>query len=382
MSRASRFLLSKVATATCLSAVAAVVGLAISADALAESCPRTRRREAEQHKQAGWKLVTDDPARASEELEKANELCPDPFYLGTLAVCYERLGRYRDAMKALDEYLEHPGVPQREQAIAARARLGKLFGTVSIASEPTGAELMIDGFPRIPPLVTPTKVDLPPGDHSIEAVLEGFQSQSRSIVVDGGAEVDLNVTLEPVAPEPPAQELETGTEPAPEPTPRDRTLRWTGALQISVGWLFPIGSDGLLSAVGLGGDVSGGLGIGLVRVELVGFVSSTPDADGYLLEAGGGPRVAVRLGSLPLLVEAELLLGLCYLSAAQSGLVIPAGSYASLAFVPALSLVWAPLRWLEVVARPMRLELLGLAGELPGGVTIRYGLEVGVRFRL
>ncbi len=39
------------------------------------------------------------------------------------------------------------------------------------------------------------------------------------------------------------------------------------------------------------------------------------------------------------------------------------------------------LDWLEVVARPARIEVLGLAGNMPGGLSARYGLDLSLRFR-
>ena len=35
-----------------------------------------------------------------------------------------------------------------------------------------------------------------------------------------------------------------------------------------------------------------------------------------------------------------------------------------------------------VVARPARVELLGLAGDLPGGLAVRWTVDLGVRIRL
>jgi hypothetical protein len=72
---------------------------------------------------------------------------------------------------------------------------------ITISSEPAGAEISIDGqFDSS----TPSKVLLPPGEHTIRVTRPGFRPWERKVTVEIGAEKTLNALLEKDSPRHPA----------------------------------------------------------------------------------------------------------------------------------------------------------------------------------
>src|SRR5687768_13155670 len=86
-------------------------------------------------------------------------------------------------------------------SVAAAARAGEdsraLPAPLSIASEPSGATVFLDGLPRG---VTPLRVPaLPEGEHRVRLVLSGYLDNSRVLSLRAGEPRDVHVRLTPHA---------------------------------------------------------------------------------------------------------------------------------------------------------------------------------------
>ena len=71
-------------------------------------------------------------------------------------------------------------------------------GTLKIVSSPPGARVYLDNESRG---TTPLALtDIPPGNHSLELRLEGFEVWVASGTMDDGGAVEVEATLIPVSP--------------------------------------------------------------------------------------------------------------------------------------------------------------------------------------
>jgi len=364
--------------AVIFTALAAVTASVPSEAGAEQRCSSSDRDAAARHKRAARRLMDREPAEAAHELEAAHRLCPGAWYLGNLVVLYERLGRIHQAMRTLDDYLELPDAGQLEEARAARQRLRALLVSVTIETEPPGAEVFLDGE-RLPGYeTTPMRIEVDPGEHSLELHLDGYRLESRDIDGVASEDVEVEVVLE-------RRDLTDGPpDDGLAPTfgePAERGYTWTGGAQVGIGAMMPLATEQLQPFVALGLDAGGGLDFGRARVELVADLWASPAPDGYLLVASAGPRVGVPLGALPLSAEAAVLFGVSVVDVGLAGRELPVGTYTSFAMVIGVAMSWRATSWLEVVARPARLEVVGLSGGVSGGVGVRWGLDIGVRFR-
>lgn len=358
------------ASATLVVAIA-LVGVAAPWTAAAEQCDREARLEAKRLKKRGFKIRGNDPVGAARAFKAAHELCPDPWYLGHLAIIYEKLGRISEAIAVLDEYIEDESASQREQARAGRERLRALLGRIEVTTRPPGANVLVNGEPITPHRVTPTTLELDAGDYTVEVELEDHRPARELVSVGSGEVEQLEFTLEPLAFE----------QPEPEPEPEEPARRWTFSAQVGVGVTFPLGTDRIGTAFGIPIDIAGGLDLRTLRIELLLQLFIFPDVNGTILQVGGGLRLGIRLGERPLYLGLETALGLAWVNVSAPGRMIPQGAYSSFAIEPAVFFAWQLHRRVELVARPLRFEVMGLAGDLPGGVAARLGIDVGARLR-
>ena len=83
--------------------------------------------------------------------------------------------------------------PDDESSPNAKAPATAAKGTVNVSSNPTGADVLLDGS-----FVgnTPSALKLNPGKHTITVKMSGQKDWSRDITVEAGSEVQLSATLE------------------------------------------------------------------------------------------------------------------------------------------------------------------------------------------
>lgn len=123
-----------------------------------------------------------------------------------LASCYLKLHDDVRAAQHLRAYLAGaPPGPERTQAEARLAEVNERLGTtaIAIASDPPGAEVLLDAEPR-PAGVTPLSLRVPLGPHRVRLHLAAHEEQTLAFEAKRGVEAQLAATMRPlVAPAPP-----------------------------------------------------------------------------------------------------------------------------------------------------------------------------------
>jgi hypothetical protein len=143
--------------------------------------------------QAEASFAEDDLPRALELFRRAFELVPNDAVRFNIAVCLERLGRFREAT---EEYALAAHSPRLDEATRARAseleaRTRTRLGALAITGGPAGAEILIDGesLCRVP-----CHVDLDPGRHEVRLAgalasstqrVEVRRGEEAVVVIDG-----------------------------------------------------------------------------------------------------------------------------------------------------------------------------------------------------
>jgi hypothetical protein len=140
-------------------------------------------------------LDTGDVEKARRDFEAAYETLPNAAVLLKIAECKSRMADYRGAVEALDRYLtDRPAAPDRAAVESKIAALKSKPGVVKVTSSPTGASIWVDGTDSA--LVTPSELELAPGEHALEVRLHGYRSAEQSVVVEFASRKDLDVALE------------------------------------------------------------------------------------------------------------------------------------------------------------------------------------------
>lgn len=241
--------------------------------ALAVVCPRTswgqqpdpaaearaRYQEGLRSFQAGqW-----GAARAA--FEDAYRLAPNALVLANIAECQQSEGRPDLALWTYRRFLAESELqaPERVRAEVRRTvqRLRSTVGEVTVAVEPEGAQVSVDGE-ALASAPLPFPIALRPGEHAIEVRAEGRLPATRVVTVAAGQVSALAITLEREEPTPARREPEPPPEPdvvppplTPPPPPdpeaprsRDLTMLWVGG--------------GLTAALAVGATVTGVVTLG------------------------------------------------------------------------------------------------------------------------
>ncbi|WP_428263884.1 PEGA domain-containing protein [Haliangium sp.] len=194
---------------------------------------RKLRREADRHFKNGVTLFDDRKyAEALAEFEKAYALAPHPLVLYNLAGAHRALSQYDQAVDFYNRFLHDGAGVVRDRALAkGRQELEELLALVAlvdIRTEPAGATVFTDGR-EVGPSPLDDPLVLGPGDHVIEARLDGYDTAERELRVAAGDEVTVELTLTetPVAPPspPPPRPIDPAPvldRPAPAPLPPPR----------------------------------------------------------------------------------------------------------------------------------------------------------------
>lgn len=190
--------------------------------ARADDPDKARARECFKHAVA----LFDDKRFADSlaEFERSYALAPVFSTLYNIGQVHVALGHPVEAVDAFEKFLAQGGssIPpdQRtrvENELAAqRARVGEIV----VAVRPPGAEVRLDGkvLGRAP-LTAPVKAAA--GHHRVEAMLDGYRSQSREMDLQGKGRVELAFELEPLRSQQPAAAAQTPLAPVQaQPTPK------------------------------------------------------------------------------------------------------------------------------------------------------------------
>lgn len=169
--------------------------LAIMTASLAAAADDDHTRAAKQFA-AGERAFADaDYLEALRLFREANTLSPEPAVRFNIAVCLERLGRFREAALEYDTAAASTSLTDDvraragQDAASMRSRLGKL----AIAGSPAGAAVRVDGTPTC---ALPCTIEVDPGRHEIVAEAGVASARAAVEVARGGtAEVSLDATI-------------------------------------------------------------------------------------------------------------------------------------------------------------------------------------------
>jgi hypothetical protein len=137
--------------------------------------------------------------KAIVEFKASYDLNPLPIVLFNIAVCYDKVTEYADAMKYYKKFIaegkEAPG-EMIEEAIARIGDLEKYLGFVKLKASEEGAEVLVDGksVGKTPPEGV-FLFFLETGEHTIVLQKAGFYDAQKSFSVVSGETTELELTM-------------------------------------------------------------------------------------------------------------------------------------------------------------------------------------------
>lgn len=162
-------------------APAASAPTASEATAPADPADADRIAEAEALKQgADAAYLEGDYLLALQRLRAAYDLDPRPGYVANQGLVLEQLGRYAEAVAAMQRFLATD--PPPDKAVAAHAVVDRLTPPVRIETDPPGAEVRIGEAGTLLG-ETPLDIRYVAGSHLIEVRREGHAPLSRTAKV-------------------------------------------------------------------------------------------------------------------------------------------------------------------------------------------------------
>lgn len=224
-----RRLLSHVAAAVIFSVVTCAPGRGWAQD--------NSQEEARTHVARGYELFDEGDFRlALVEFERAYAIAPSYKILFNLGQVHLELGQYARAHAALTRYLAEGGAeiaPDRRASVEKDlASLQKRIATLSVQSEPPGAQVTIDDRPLGNAPIVRAVVDA--GELRVRVASAGFASETRIVKLAGGDDVTASFALQPEQPLVVTAPAPAPIEPAREglPTPAVVGFVATGVLTV------------------------------------------------------------------------------------------------------------------------------------------------------
>jgi len=195
--------------------LACALSMSAAVKAAPEGAPSPERTKARSLFAQGEKLLkAGDAQGAQHAFEEAYRTMPNAVVLLKVADCQSKQGDVQGAVASLEKYLaERANAPGRASVEERVAEMRRTPGTVTLKSTPAGASIWVDGQDSA--LVTPSDVEVPPGEHRFTLKLPPYQSAERSAVIDFGSRATIELTLAspPPPPPPPAEGLPNTTAP-------------------------------------------------------------------------------------------------------------------------------------------------------------------------
>lgn len=135
---------------------------------------------------------------ALSEFLVSNRLSPNPAPALGIARCYRFLERWDEAFNAYGEYGAHTLSPaEREKAEAEVAALLPQVARLLVATDPPGATLWLDRKNLGSFGTSPRGVAAPPGPHVVLIERPGYEPARRTVTLEKGREVAIDVVLTP-----------------------------------------------------------------------------------------------------------------------------------------------------------------------------------------
>ncbi len=135
-------------------------------------------------------------AQAEASFRAAYQAMPNPVVLRAIAAAQEQQGNIPGAIETFERYLaESPNASDRAEVEARLTQLRSRPATVTVTSTPPGAQIVVDG--RDTGRVTPSEVEMAPGEHAVELRLNGYSSASQTFTAQAATRVRLELSLTP-----------------------------------------------------------------------------------------------------------------------------------------------------------------------------------------
>jgi hypothetical protein len=151
--------------------------------------------KAEEHFRKAEELVAEGACdKAVVELKKSYELNPAPVALYNIAVCYDQLHMYADAIVYFNLYLAKSEGGDEEKAALVKERidgLKKFIGTLKLHVNVEGADVLIDGKPAGKTPLGDVPVET--GDHEITVRKTGYGEVKENITIVSGETTEITV---------------------------------------------------------------------------------------------------------------------------------------------------------------------------------------------
>jgi hypothetical protein len=214
-------------------------------------------------------------AEALEAFRRSRSLVERPSTVYNIATTLQRLGRIRDAVDAIDEYLAiaDPARDAEQRAQAERLREVLMGSIAAIAIEVAhdDAEISLDGR-VVPGTGRERVVRVDPGEHVLTISAPRRRTERIEIALGAGAREERSVTLAQDGPDGPI--APPVAEPDPTDAPTGRSIAEEPALWIVIGSVVLVGAGvaiGVGVATGSQGTAAPYLGTASFQIEALRF---------------------------------------------------------------------------------------------------------------
>lgn len=189
---------------------------------------KQKKEEAKKRfKDAEDKFGKSDYAGAVLLYQEADEFFPHPKNKQRVALCYDKMGKVKDAVSWYEKFLGDNPDPEKLKADISdgKARLEALKKTpakVKVTTDPAapaGLKLAVDGAAQPGP-----ELNVPPGKHKITASADGYAEAAADLEVSFADTKDVTIKLEKAAAPPVAAAAPPSATPAAtskEPPPKE-----------------------------------------------------------------------------------------------------------------------------------------------------------------
>jgi hypothetical protein len=141
-------------------------------------------------------------AEAADFFQRSREQVERPNTLFNLVGLLHRLGRYREGLEVGAAYLRAPSTAaerdKRTEVERLLADMELAVGVLRLSVVPRTARVTVDGRP-LPLARDRYELTIDPGRHQLSVEAQGHEPQQRTVVVERGARLSLDLTLLPVS---------------------------------------------------------------------------------------------------------------------------------------------------------------------------------------
>ena len=233
--------------------IAAAVILIFSSAAFSAGKEISDKKKAKQFFLKG-KLLVDKGKyeEAIEKLEISYDLYPVPLVLFNIALCYEELHKYAEAVSFYNEYLEtgeDEPYERKEKVFKQIEELTEFLGKVHLEVDEDGAEVILDGkaIGRTPVNVILVET----GKHELAVNKEGFLKAWKKFSIVAGQTFTLSFTMQETG-----EKGDVGSE---RPKKKKSKGKGRGGALWTGGWVV----FGAGAALALAGTVTGGMALSM-----------------------------------------------------------------------------------------------------------------------